>query len=85
MNNDEVLESWKKDGGCIVATSALGTSVNYPGIESVVHVGIPYGLIDFAQESGRAGRGGEVVDSLMLVESGWEARERAKRQARRIA
>jgi hypothetical protein len=84
VNSDEVLEGWKKDGGCIVATSALGTGVNYPGIKSVVHAGMPYGLIDFAQESGRAGRGGEEVDSLVLVESGWEARERAKRQAKRI-
>ena len=53
-----------------MATSALGTGVNYPGIKSVVHVGMPYGLIDFAQESGRAGRGGEEVDSLILVEKG---------------
>ena len=83
VSNEDVLEKWKTEGGCVVATSALGTGVNYPGIEMVVHAGMPYGLIDFAQESGRAGRGGEEVDSLILVEKSWEARERAKRQAKR--
>jgi superfamily II DNA helicase RecQ len=70
VDNEEVLHKWKEDGGCMVATSALGTGVNYPGVEAVLHVSMPYGLIDFAQESGRAGRGGEDVDSLILVEQG---------------
>ena len=81
--NDEMLERWKKEGGCVVATSALGTGVNYPGIVAVVHAGMPHGLIDFAQESGRAGRGGEDMDSLILIERGWEARKRASREAKR--
>ena len=82
-SNEEALERWKKEGGCVVATSALGTGVNYPGIEIVLHASMLYGLIDFTQESGRAGRGGEEVDSLILIEKGWEARERAKRRAKR--
>ena len=41
VNNDKALESWKKDGRCIVATSVLGTGVNYPGIKSVVYTGMP--------------------------------------------
>jgi superfamily II DNA helicase RecQ len=48
VRNDEVLETWKEDGRCVVATSALGTGVNYPGIKLAMHVGMPYGLIDFA-------------------------------------
>jgi superfamily II DNA helicase RecQ len=56
------------DGGFIVATSALGTGVDYPDIVYVLHVGVPYGMIDFAQESGRAGRGGEAVDSVIVAE-----------------
>jgi len=58
----------------MVATSALGTGVDYPGIVFVLHVGLPYGMIDFAQESGRAGRGGEKVDSMILVEDGFTKR-----------
>ena len=36
----------------------------------VLHVGLPYGMMDFAQEAGRAGRQGELVDAVVLVEEG---------------
>jgi superfamily II DNA helicase RecQ len=39
----------------IVVTTVLGTGVSYPGVMLVVHVGLPYRLIDFLQESGCAG------------------------------
>jgi superfamily II DNA helicase RecQ len=32
----------------IVATSALGTGVDFPGIVFTLYVDIPYGMIDFA-------------------------------------
>ena len=80
VDNTDALKKWKRKGGCIVATTALGTGVNYKGIIAVIHSGLPYGLIDFAQESGRAGRDGEEVDSLVLVEDGWEEREVAVRE-----
>jgi hypothetical protein len=83
-NNPEALKKWLTEGGMIVATTALGTGVSYPGVMLVVHVGLPYGLIDFSQESGRAGRGGEQVDSLVLLEQGWEGREDAMRKRRRM-
>jgi superfamily II DNA helicase RecQ len=83
-NNPEALEKWLTEGGMIVATTALGTGVSCPGVMLVVHVGLPYGLIDFSQESGRAGRGGEQVDSLVLLERGWEERKDAIRKRRRM-
>jgi hypothetical protein len=83
-NNPEALKKWLTEGGMMVATTALGTGVSYPGVMLVVHVGLPYGLIDFSQESGRAGRGGEQVDSLVLLERGWEEREDATRKRRRM-
>lgn len=52
----------------IVATMALETGASYPGVMLVVQVSLPYGLIDFSQESSRAGRGGEQSDSLVLLE-----------------
>ncbi|KAI9882030.1 MAG: hypothetical protein M1823_006233, partial [Watsoniomyces obsoletus] len=64
------LEQWLKDGGLIVATSALGTGVDFPGVVYILHVGMPWSMIDFAQESGRGGRAGERVDSVILVEKG---------------
>jgi len=68
VDRGEKLQQWSETGGLIVATSALGTGVDIPGIVFVLHVDMPWGMIDFAQESGRAGRGGEVVDSIILVE-----------------
>jgi superfamily II DNA helicase RecQ len=76
-NNPEALKRWLTEGSMIVATTALGTGVSYPGVMLVVHVGLPYGLIDFSQESGRASRGREQVDLLVLLERGWEEREDA--------
>lgn len=70
VDKEERLQAWLEKGGLMVATSALGTGVDYPGIVFVLHVGMPYGMIDFAQESGRAGRAGEAVDSMILVEEG---------------
>ena len=35
-----------------------------------MHVDLPYGMIDFTQESGRAGRAGEDVDSAIVVAEG---------------
>jgi superfamily II DNA helicase RecQ len=70
VNRAAELEKWVDTGGFIIATSALGTGVDFPGIVFVLHVDMPWSMIDFAQESGRAGRGGEVVDSVILVEEG---------------
>jgi superfamily II DNA helicase RecQ len=42
--------------------------VEFPGIVFILHVGMPWSMIDYAQESGRGGRAGERVDSVVLVE-----------------
>ncbi|KFZ15842.1 hypothetical protein V501_02522 [Pseudogymnoascus sp. VKM F-4519 (FW-2642)] len=65
---DEALETWLEKGGFISATDALGTGVDFPGIVYIVQVGVPYGLVDFAQESGRGGRNGEAVTSIILLD-----------------
>ena len=64
---------WKAGGGdgVICGTTAIGTGIDYPHVRLVVHVGEPWGLIDFAQESGRAGRDGKVATSLVLIPEGW--------------
>lgn len=62
------VAGWVESGGLIVATSALGTGVDYPGIKRILHVDEPYGMFDYAQESGRGGRGGEGVDSVILIQ-----------------
>ncbi|KAK5189319.1 hypothetical protein LTR47_011879 [Exophiala xenobiotica] len=67
VDRGERLKRWVQRGGLIVATSALGTGVDIQGIVFILHIDIPWSMIDFAQESGRGGRAGETVDSLILV------------------
>lgn len=64
----EVLQQWMRgSGGWIVATGALGTGINIEGIRYVIHVGRPYGLTSFVQQSGRGGRNGEVSESVIIT------------------
>jgi ATP-dependent DNA helicase RecQ len=51
----------------MLATGALGVGVNVDGILWVFHWGMPTGLIEFDQEVGRGGRGGELVRSVILL------------------
>jgi superfamily II DNA helicase RecQ len=48
VDKADKLQAWVEKGGFIVATSALGTGVDHAGIVFVLHVGMPYGMIDFA-------------------------------------
>jgi superfamily II DNA/RNA helicase len=55
--------------------------VDVADIAFVVHIGRPHSLIDFVQEVGRGGRGGEKVQSVVVVEDKeirWLATENAK-------
>lgn len=53
-----------------MATSALGTGVDYAGIVYILHVGMPWSMTDFAQASGRRGRGREGFKVVVIVEHG---------------
>lgn len=65
----QTLQKWAQgSGGWIVATGALGTGINIPGIIYVVHIDRPYGLTSFAQQSGRGGREGEVSESIIITQ-----------------
>jgi superfamily II DNA helicase RecQ len=66
----EGLAEWIERGGLIIATSALGTGVDIVGVVYIMHVGMPWSMTDFAQESGRGGREGETVDAVILVADG---------------
>jgi superfamily II DNA helicase RecQ len=66
---EESLSTWiDRREKVIVATSALGTGVDIAGIQIVIHLGRPHGIIDFVQEVGRAGRTGEPVQSTVVAE-----------------
>ncbi len=49
----------------VFATMALGMGVNFKDLTCIVHYGAPRSLEDYFQESGRAGRGGELSTSAI--------------------
>lgn len=52
----------------MVGTSAFGTGIDIQGVRWTVHVGMPGGLDAYYQESGRAGRSGDLAQSILLVD-----------------
>ena len=59
-----------------MATGALGTGIDVRGIRHVVHLDAPYSMINYAQEAKRAGRDGERVEAVIVVEKkDWPAED----------
>ena len=52
------LQKWLTEPGWILATKGLGAGVDFPKLKYVVHIGFGRGdnLMEYAQQSGRAGR-----------------------------
>jgi superfamily II DNA helicase RecQ len=66
-----VLERFRREPkGVVVATSALGMGVDIPDIRSIIHLGRPRTLLDYAQESGRAGRDGQASEAIIIQPNG---------------
>ena len=58
-----------KVGGTIrvaITTSALSMGINFPDVRYIIHWGPPRNMIDYHQESGRAGRDGKNADVLTV-------------------
>ena len=51
----------------IVSTSAFGMGVDIYDIRAIVHVDEPRSLLDYAQESGRAGRDGVMSEAIIAL------------------
>ena len=84
VSKEETVTSWMEKGGFCAATGALGTGVDFPGIVYIVHIGVPYGMIDFAQETVRGGRSGEAVDSIVLL-TDVETRDLGRKEAAELS
>ncbi|KAH1990078.1 hypothetical protein KXV33_008363 [Aspergillus fumigatus] len=57
----------------IAATSMLGMGVDIPNIRSIIHIGTPRMLLDYAQESSQAGRDGQRSKAIIIQPAGWDA------------
>ena len=64
-NKAQQLEDWTE--GLMVATGALGAGIDINDILDVLHMGPPYSMADYIQESGRGGRKGEVVNADIFL------------------
>ena len=67
-NKKIIMESLSKSDGIVrivFATMALGMGVNFSGITRIIHYGAPRTIDDYFQESGRAGRTGELSVSTV--------------------
>jgi ATP-dependent DNA helicase RecQ len=72
----DVLEGMRAGGGqisrfdIVIATSAFGLGIDYPGIRSVVHACLPETVDRWYQEVGRGGRDGDASVALLLPADG---------------
>ena len=53
----------------LFVTVAFGVGIDVPAVESVVHIGVPYTMEDFFQETGHAGRNGSQAISTVYFNS----------------
>ena len=66
-----IYQEWEKGTvKILVATSALGLGIDYSHVRFVMHQGQSRSLIDFSQESGRAGRDGKEARSIIFTSKG---------------
>jgi hypothetical protein len=68
QQKDDQLNSWLSDSHpakWMVSTTALLHGVDYPRVDAVIFSESPFGLYDFVQGAGRAGRSGQ--ESLIAV------------------
>ena len=67
LNKREILKRFQEGRKqVIVATSTLGMGVDISDIRCIIHMDTPWTLLDYAQESGRAGRDGKKSEAIIL-------------------
>ena len=65
----ENLMSGTATARVLFVTVAYGVGINVPTVERVIHIGVPYTMEKFFQETGRAGRNGSQTISTVYFNS----------------
>jgi len=55
----------------IIATATLGAGIDYPSVRNIVHIDAPSGIVDYIQETGRAGRDGLYIECITVLLDQW--------------
>ena len=68
-----ILTAWYRaeKSICLVATSALSAGLEYRCIRRITHLDAPTGMVDYGQETGRAGRDGLRAVCLVILPPTW--------------
>ena len=64
---DVILQRFRDKERRIMATSAFGLEIDIADIRLVMHIGWPRTLLDYAQDSGRAGRDGADGEAVVVI------------------
>ncbi|KAK9349563.1 P-loop containing nucleoside triphosphate hydrolase protein [Lipomyces doorenjongii] len=68
----ETFEKWiKGEFALLFCTSGFGVGIDYGSVTLVIHYDGIWNLLDFVQESGRAGRNNAPARSLVLLRTNW--------------
>jgi superfamily II DNA helicase RecQ len=67
----------------IVATSALGMGVDILDVRCIIHIDWPFTILDYAQESGRAGWDGLRSEAILFVQDGNQRTDDKETEAER--
>jgi superfamily II DNA helicase RecQ len=70
IQNDWISGKYK----IIIATKAFGMGIDYPYISLIIHKGPSTSIIDYAQESGRAGRNGSPAECIIITSGAYNSK-----------
>ena len=67
-HKSKILQLFKNKGNLrvVIATIAFGMGVDCPDVRQIVHIGLPDDIGSYVQETGRAGRDGQISMATLL-------------------